>query len=87
MVEVGYSIDPLHRRQGYARAALRALLERAAHEPGVATVRASISPGNRGSRALVLAHGFTVVGEQWDEEDGREIVHEVAVDAGSTSPA
>jgi RimJ/RimL family protein N-acetyltransferase len=87
MVEVGYSIDPLHRRQGYARAALRALLERAAHEPGVATVRASISPGNRGSRALVLAHGFTVVGEQWDEEDGREIVHEVAVDAGSASPA
>lgn len=87
MVEVGYSIDPLHRRQGYARAALRALLERAAHEPGVTTVRASISPDNVASRDLVLAHGFTVVGEQWDEEDGSEIVYEVAVDAGRTSPA
>ena len=34
MVEVGYSIDPQYRRQGYARAALRALLARAEAEPG-----------------------------------------------------
>ena len=35
MVEVGYSIDPQYRRQGYARAALRALVDRATREPGV----------------------------------------------------
>ncbi len=29
MVEVGYAIDPIHRRRGYARAALEAMLARA----------------------------------------------------------
>ena len=76
MVEVGYSIDPAHRRQGYARAALRALLARAAAEPGVTTVRATVAPANVASRELVLGEGFVVVGEQIDEEDGLEIVHE-----------
>ena len=84
MVEVGYSIDPLHRRQGYARAALLALLARGAAEPDVRTVRATISPGNTASRDLVLSQGFVQVGEQWDDEDGLEIVYEVAV---GTAPA
>ncbi|SEK29588.1 Protein N-acetyltransferase, RimJ/RimL family [Blastococcus sp. DSM 46786] len=79
MVEVGYSTDPLHRRQGYARAALRALLAWAAEEPAVTTVRASVAPSNTASRDLVLAEGFVAVGEQVDEEDGLEIVYEVAV--------
>jgi RimJ/RimL family protein N-acetyltransferase len=78
MVEVGYSTDPLHRRQGYARAALRALLAEAAREPAVTTVRASVAPANTASRDLVLAEGFVAVGEQIDEEDGLEIVYEVA---------
>jgi ribosomal-protein-alanine N-acetyltransferase len=76
---VGYSIDPEFRRQGYARAALRALLARAAAEPGVRTFRATIAPDNVASRDLVLAHGLVEVGEQWDDEDGLEIVFEVAV--------
>ncbi|MGZ4451210.1 MAG: GNAT family N-acetyltransferase [Nocardioides sp.] len=79
MVEVGYGIDPQHRRRGYARAALAALLERARREPDVRVVRASISPGNAASLALVSQYGFVEVGEQWDEEDGLEIVYEVSV--------
>jgi RimJ/RimL family protein N-acetyltransferase len=82
MVEVGYSIDPQFRRQGYARAALLALLDRAEREPGVTTVRASISPGNVASRNLVLSHGFLEVGEQEDDEDGLEIVYEVPAAPG-----
>jgi RimJ/RimL family protein N-acetyltransferase len=82
LVEVGYSIDPQYRRQGYARAALRALIERAEREPGVTTVRASIAPGNVASRDLVLSHGFAEVGEQWDDEDGLEVVYEVPVADG-----
>ncbi|MCZ2859448.1 GNAT family N-acetyltransferase [Blastococcus sp. VKM Ac-2987] len=77
-VEVGYSIDPEHRRRGYARAALRALLAWAADEPAVTTVRAAVAPANVASRDLVLAEGFRAVGEQIDEEDGPEIVYEVA---------
>jgi RimJ/RimL family protein N-acetyltransferase len=87
MVEVGYSIDPAYRRRGYARAALLVLLERAARESGVTTVRASISPANVASRDLVLSHGFTEVGTQWDDEDGLEIVYEVPVGDGPASPA
>jgi RimJ/RimL family protein N-acetyltransferase len=79
MVEVGYSIDPQFRRQGYARAALLVLLDRAGREPGVTTVRASISPGNVASRDLVLAHGFVQVGQQQDDEDGLELVYELTV--------
>ena len=87
MVEVGYSIDPRYRRQGYARAALHALIDRAAREPGVTTVRASVSPANVPSRDLVLSEGFVVVGEQEDEEDGLEIIYELPVDQRSGAPA
>lgn len=78
MVEVAYSVDPAYRRQGYARAMLRALLRRASTEPGVVTVRATISPDNAASLATIRGFGFTHVGEQWDEEDGRELIFEVA---------
>ncbi|MGZ4503293.1 MAG: GNAT family N-acetyltransferase [Nocardioidaceae bacterium] len=76
MVEVGYAVDPAHRRQGYARAALLALLDRARREPAVRTVRASIRPDNDASWRLVTAYGFVAVGEQWDDEDGLETVYE-----------
>ncbi|SPT60637.1 GNAT family N-acetyltransferase [Actinomadura madurae] len=73
-VTIAYSVDPAHRRKGYARAMLAALLERAASEPSVMTVRATISPDNAASLATIAGHGFTHVGEQWDEEDGRELI-------------
>ena len=77
MVEVGYAVDPAYRRRGYARAALEALLDRAAREPAVRTVRASVSPDNVASRALLAQYGFVEVGEQEDDEDGPETVLEV----------
>ncbi|TYB50004.1 GNAT family N-acetyltransferase [Actinomadura chibensis] len=76
MVEVSYSVDPAHRRRGHARAMLAAMLERAASEPSVTTVRATISPDNKASLATIAGHGFAHVGEQWDEIDGRELVYE-----------
>ena len=76
MVEVAYSVDPSCRRQGYATAMLRELLRRAAAEPGVVTVRASISPDNAGSLATIAGFGFEPNGEQWDEEDGLELIFE-----------
>ena len=79
MVEVGYSIDPLHRRQGYARAALESLLARARADRSVATLRATVSPDNHASRALVDQYHLVEVGEQWDDEDGLEIILEVDV--------
>jgi RimJ/RimL family protein N-acetyltransferase len=79
MVEVGYSVDPAYRRRGYAKAMLAALIERARAEPGVRVVRASISPENVGSLATIAGFGFAKVGEQWDEQDGLELIFELAV--------
>ncbi len=76
MVEVAYSVAPEHRRQGYATAMLAAALAWASSVEGVAVVRASISPDNAASLATVRKFGFEQVGEQWDEEDGLELVFE-----------
>ncbi|WP_331768292.1 GNAT family N-acetyltransferase [Embleya sp. NBC_00896] len=80
MVEIGYTVVPEHRRKGYARAMLKSLLERAAHEPGVEIVRVTITPDNTASLATIVGFGFVEVGEQMDEEDGLEIVFEVPAD-------
>jgi RimJ/RimL family protein N-acetyltransferase len=76
MVELGYGVDPAYRRRGYARAAVALMLEQVRDDPAVQTVRATISPGNVASRALVAGFGFVEVGEQWDDEDGLELVLE-----------
>ena len=86
MVEVGYAVDPALRRQGYGRAALAALLERAAADPAIVVVRASVSPGNVASERLIASFGFVRVGEQWDEDDGLEIVYERPAGSTRTGP-
>lgn len=77
MVEIGYSVAPDFRRQGYGRSALVELLRLAGAEPTVTTVRATIGPDNVASLATISGFGFVQVGEQWDEEDGLELVFEV----------
>jgi len=79
MVEVGYSVEPAHRRRGYARAMLGELLRWAADDGRVHTVRASMSPDNAASLATIAGFGFTQVGEQWDDDDGLETIFEVRV--------
>jgi RimJ/RimL family protein N-acetyltransferase len=68
----------MYRRRGYARAALEALLHRATQEALVRTVRVTISPDNVASYLLTSQYGFVEAGEQWDPEDGLEIIYEVA---------
>ncbi|GLH96309.1 GNAT family N-acetyltransferase [Phytohabitans aurantiacus] len=79
MVEIGYTVDPAYRRRGFARAALEALLDRAARDPRVRTARVTIRPDNVPSYQLVAQYGFVEVGEQWDDEDGLEIIYELDV--------
>lgn len=79
MVEAGYHVDPGHRRRGYARAALEAMLAVARARPEVRVVRATIAPANPVSQRIVRSAGFAVTGEQWDEADGLEIVWELDV--------
>jgi [ribosomal protein S5]-alanine N-acetyltransferase len=78
MIEIGYEIAPEHRRRGYARAAVRQLLEDAGRN-GAYVARASVSPDNAASLALIASCGFVRVGEQMDEIDGLELVFERGV--------
>lgn len=78
MVEVGYRVDPALRRRGYARRCLETLLAVGHRHPDVRTIRATISPSNTASRALIDGYGFVERGEQWDEDDGLELICEVS---------
>jgi RimJ/RimL family protein N-acetyltransferase len=75
-LEVGYSVDPPHRRRGYASESVKALFDWAHREHGITRFVASISPDNEASLNLTAALGFHRVGEQMDEIDGLEYVFE-----------
>lgn len=83
MVEVAYSVDPAHRRRGYGQAMLRAALAWARDER-VPIVRATVAPENRASLGILARFPFALVGEQWDEEDGRELVYELLMNLSAT---
>lgn len=85
MVEIGYRVDPAWRRRGYAKRSIEILLAVAQNHPDVQTIRASVSPDNSPSIALVTTYGFTPVGEQWDEEDGLETIYELPASAESAT--
>jgi len=75
MVEVGYTIFPEHRGNGYATEAARRLLD-FARELGATRFRASVSPDNAPSIAIIRKLGLEQIGEQMDEIDGLELVFE-----------
>jgi arsenate reductase len=75
MVEIGYTIVPARRRQGYASEAAAGMWSWAA-EHGARVLRASISPDNEPSLALIQKAGFVEVGSQMDEIDGLELIFE-----------
>lgn len=86
MVEVGYAVVPEHRRLGYATAMLARLLAIAAEDPAVRVVRASVGPDNVASLATIAHFGFVQIGQQWDDEDGLELVFERPVTPAGVSP-
>jgi [ribosomal protein S5]-alanine N-acetyltransferase len=77
MVEVGYTVFPNARRRGYAEETARTLLDWATTRSDVRHLRASVSPSNEPSLALVRKLGFQQIGVQWDERDGEELVFEL----------
>ncbi len=76
-VEIGYRVEPVHRRQGVATEVVRALFDWAAHEHGVQRFRASVAPDNAASLAIVGRLGFRQTGVQIDDIDGEELVFEL----------
>jgi ribosomal-protein-alanine N-acetyltransferase len=77
MVEVGYTLLPEARGNGYAIEAVRAAVDWATGVHGVRRFRASVAPDNERSLNLIAKLGFRQTGEQWDAEDGLELVFEL----------
>jgi ribosomal-protein-alanine N-acetyltransferase len=77
MVEVGYTLLPDARGEGYAIEAVRAAFDWATRVHGVHLFRASVAPDNERSLNLINKLGFHQTGEQWDEIDGLELVFEL----------
>jgi RimJ/RimL family protein N-acetyltransferase len=77
MVEIGYSLLPDARGQGYAIEAVRAAFAWATREFGIGHFRASVAPGNQRSENLIRKLGFVQTGQQWDDRDGLELVYEL----------
>ena len=75
-VEIGYSVDPLYRRRGLAREAVRAMFDWAATTHGIRRFIASVSPTNAASLGLIAGFGFAQTGSQVDDIDGLELVFE-----------
>jgi ribosomal-protein-alanine N-acetyltransferase len=74
VVEIGYSVAPQFRLQGFAVEMASGLIAWAASR-GCSACLASARPDNAPSLATIARLGFVRVGEQMDEIDGLEWVH------------
>lgn len=70
-VELGYSIVPAYRRQGYAVEAARALLEWALARPDVTRVGAECFPDNAASIRVLEKIGMSLVEQDDQGQDGQ----------------
>ena len=71
-VEMGYSVLPEFRRQGFAEEAALGMMDWAARRHGVTRIVVSISPDNAPSVAMAHKLGFKRIGSHIDDEDGYE---------------
>jgi [ribosomal protein S5]-alanine N-acetyltransferase len=85
-LELGYAIFPSQRGHGYATEAVEALIDWAQERHGIRHFIASVGPDNQPSLELVRKLGFVRTGEQWDDEDGLELVFELRIPAPEIRP-
>jgi RimJ/RimL family protein N-acetyltransferase len=80
-VELGYTVYPRYRRQGYATEAALALMHWAYARHNQRCFFLSISPQNLASMAMAQALGFAACGSHIDDEDGLEIEYVRRIEA------
>lgn len=78
VVEIGYSVVPGYRRQGYASEAAGALVIWGLGQPGVTRVRAECYRNNQASIGVLKRVGLTVVAE-----DGELLLWEIRGTVGA----
>jgi len=80
MIEVGLGIQPDFQNNGIGAEALEGMWSWVIDQPGVKTLRYTVSESNAPSIRLINKFGFENVGIQIDEEDGPEIIFEMSAD-------
>ena len=72
-VEIGYGIAMGRRGFGYARSAVRAMLDRARRDPLVLAMTAATTTANVVSQHVLERNGFVRTGTSYDPDDGELI--------------
>lgn len=80
MIEIGLGIEPAFQGKGYAKESLQAMWRWAVSFPEVRTLRYTVSPDNLPSIAVIKYFGFDYKGQQMDEIDGPEDIHEMSAE-------
>ncbi len=80
MIEIGLGIEEPFHNKGFATEALLGMWRWVCTQPGVQTLRYTVSPDNAPSQKIIANFGFTHKGVQIDEEDGPEDIYEMSVE-------
>ena len=78
MIEIGLGVEPTFQNRGYATEALQGMWQWVCTQPGVKTLRYTVSPNNAASQQIIKKFSFSHVGVQIDEEDGPEDIYEMS---------
>lgn len=79
MIEIGMGLEPAYRGRGLAQELLHGMWGWVVDQPGVLTLRYTVSPANRPSLAIIRKLGFVHRGRQGDSEDEVEDIFELSV--------
>ena len=80
MIEIGLGIESEFHNQGFAKESLLAMWSWAIDQPGVKSLRYTVSPDNTPSIKVIEYFGFPFTGVQIDEEDGPENIYEISTE-------
>jgi RimJ/RimL family protein N-acetyltransferase len=80
MMEIGLGIEEEFRNRGYAKEALIGMWRWVSIQPGVKTLRYTVSPTNLPSVKIIEGFGFAYLGQQMDEIDGPENIYEISTE-------
>ncbi len=78
MIEIGFGVDPAFQNKGYGKQILHGMWGWVVKEPGVKTLRYTVSPSNLISKQIIQKLEFKLVGEQMDDIDGVEEIYELS---------
>ena len=80
MIEIGLGIEEKFWGQGFAKEALLGMWRWVVDQPGVKTLRYTVSPTNIASIKVIEYFGFSHMGQQIDEIDGPEDIYEMSAE-------